>query len=128
MSPKLSICILPTHCYKEFYSQIFKILPSKPSLHLYNCKNIYPSLIELLFFCLGPRFLSGTTYGLELVNEFRQQTRALAKYSQLVATETDSNLIRMENELKKDEILLLHKLDQLKKDIYKRLFKIEEVS
>ncbi|VDI70024.1 Hypothetical predicted protein [Mytilus galloprovincialis] len=49
----------------------------------------------------GPRFLSGTTYGFELVNEFRQQTRALAEYSQLVATETDSNFINMVNELKK---------------------------
>ncbi|XP_063408732.1 uncharacterized protein LOC134692212 [Mytilus trossulus] len=75
----------------------------------------------------GPRFLSGTTYGLELVNEFRQQTRALAEYSQLVATETDSYFIRKENELKKNEILLLHKVDQLKKDIDKRLFEIDEV-
>ncbi|CAG2215385.1 unnamed protein product [Mytilus edulis] len=55
----------------------------------------------------GPRFLSGTTYGLELVNEFRQQTRALAEYLQLVTTETDNfHFVEMEHWKKQEEMFV----------------------
>lgn len=77
--------------------------------------------------CLGQRFLSGTTHGLKLVNEFRQETHVLAVYATLVATETDDNLTRIKNELEKFEIIL-DRITQLDKDMKQELLEIDKVS
>lgn len=76
----------------------------------------------------GMRFCSGTTHGFELVFEFCHETQTLAKYAELVATATDDILMRMKEKVEKVEILLLHKLDQLKRDMEKRFLGIDEVS
>lgn len=43
--------------------------------------------------------MSGTTVGLELVNDIFQQTHALAKNTKLVAIGTDHNSMRIEHTL-----------------------------
>ncbi|XP_063412537.1 uncharacterized protein LOC134695249 [Mytilus trossulus] len=47
----------------------------------------------------GLNFLSGTTLGLEVVGEIRQQTHVLSRYVQTLCTETDSQFIRVQKEL-----------------------------
>ncbi|XP_071142658.1 uncharacterized protein [Mytilus edulis] len=54
----------------------------------------------------GQHFLSETTHGLELLNEFRQETHVLAVYATLVAEGTDDQFVRIKNELKQFEIIL----------------------
>ncbi|CAC5396533.1 unnamed protein product [Mytilus coruscus] len=74
----------------------------------------------------GQRFLSGTTHGLELVNELRQQTHVLAVYAKLVATEADDNCLRVKNELDKFEINILQKVVQLDKDMKTGFLEIDK--
>lgn len=76
---------------------------------------------------LGQRLTSGTTHGLELVNEFRQQTHCLATYVSLLASETDDNLVRIKKELAKFEIIF-NKIAQLDEDLKKGFSRIDEVS
>ncbi|VDI17822.1 Hypothetical predicted protein [Mytilus galloprovincialis] len=47
----------------------------------------------------GQNFMSGTTLGLEIVGEIRQQTHVLSRYVQTLCTETDSQFIRVQKEL-----------------------------
>lgn len=72
--------------------------------------------------------MSGTTFGLELVNELRQQTQILAECVQLLATESYDNAITIRKELKKVDTILLNKIDQLEKVMKKEFLEIEEVS
>ncbi|CAG2219072.1 unnamed protein product [Mytilus edulis] len=73
----------------------------------------------------GQRFLSGTTHGLELVNEFRQQTHLLAVYAALVATETDDNFMRIKHKLEKFEIIF-DRIAQLDKNMKQGLLEIDK--
>ncbi|XP_071141766.1 uncharacterized protein [Mytilus edulis] len=74
----------------------------------------------------GQRFLSGTTHGLGLVNELRQQTHALAVYTKLVATETYDNCMRVIEVLDKFKINILEKLVQLDKDMKTGFLEIDK--
>ncbi|CAG2253037.1 unnamed protein product [Mytilus edulis] len=65
----------------------------------------------------GEQFLSGTTVGFELFNELRQQTCVLGEYARQIATGTDDNFTRINNELEKIQILLINSIDQLQKDL-----------
>ncbi|CAG2202996.1 unnamed protein product [Mytilus edulis] len=65
----------------------------------------------------GEQFLSGTTVGLELVNELRQQTCVLGEYASKIATGTDGNFTKINNELEKIQTLLINRIDQLQKDM-----------
>ncbi|VDI01283.1 Hypothetical predicted protein [Mytilus galloprovincialis] len=65
----------------------------------------------------GEQFLSGTTVGLELVNELRQQTCVLGEYARQIATGTDGNFTKINNELEKIQTLLINRIDQLQKDM-----------
>ncbi|XP_071149401.1 uncharacterized protein [Mytilus edulis] len=47
----------------------------------------------------GQHFLSGTTLGLEIVGDIRQQTQTLSEYVQTLCTETDSQFIKVQKEL-----------------------------
>ncbi|CAG2214272.1 unnamed protein product [Mytilus edulis] len=58
--------------------------------------NVY-SITKL--FLIGQHFLSGTTLGLELVNDIRKQTQVLAEYTNQVAGKTDYNSIRIMNDM-----------------------------
>ncbi|XP_071178213.1 uncharacterized protein [Mytilus edulis] len=76
----------------------------------------------------GQHFLSGTTLGLELVNDIRKQTQVLAEYTNQVAGKTDYNSIRIMNVLENFDTLF-NAVTQLKKDmeeIDKRLLVKEE--
>ncbi|VDI40006.1 Hypothetical predicted protein [Mytilus galloprovincialis] len=65
----------------------------------------------------GEQFLGGTTVGLELVNEIRKQTCVLGEYTSKIATGTDDNFMKINNEVETIKILLINKIDQLKKDM-----------
>lgn len=71
--------------------------------------------------------MSGTTHGLELLNEFRQETHDLAEYAKLVAVGTDGEFVRITNELKKFEIIF-NQIAQLDKDMKKGFSEIDTVS
>lgn len=48
----------------------------------------------------GQHFLNGTTLGLEIVGDIRQQTNVLSRYIQTLCSETDNQIIRLQTELK----------------------------
>lgn len=77
--------------------------------------------------CLGEQFLSGTTLGLELVNDIRQQTQVLAEYTKLVANETDKNSTRINHVLENFKTLLVE-LTELKKEMKTGFVEINKVS
>lgn len=64
---------------------------------------------------LGQRFLSGTTFGLEFLNEFCQQTQVLAEYVTSVATKTDDEFMRIKSELEKFKIIMEKRLSEIDK-------------
>ncbi|CAC5377155.1 unnamed protein product [Mytilus coruscus] len=76
----------------------------------------------------GQRFLSGTTFGLELVNEIRQQTQSLAEYSKHVVTTTDNNFLKMKKELDNCEKVFENKVNNLKKNNEREFCELKEVS
>ncbi|CAG2251718.1 unnamed protein product [Mytilus edulis] len=51
----------------------------------------------------GQHFLSGTTLGLEIVGDIRQQTHVLSRYVQTLCTESDSQFIKVQKELSRIE-------------------------
>ncbi|VDH90131.1 Hypothetical predicted protein [Mytilus galloprovincialis] len=51
----------------------------------------------------GQHFLSGTTLGLEIVGDIRQQTHVLSRYVQTLCSETDSQFIRVKKQLSRIE-------------------------
>lgn len=71
--------------------------------------------------------MSGTTLGLELVNDIRQHTHVLAEYTQMVAIETDRSSIRIKNVLENYEIIL-NRLRELEKDVENAFSDMNKVS
>ncbi|XP_052081049.1 uncharacterized protein LOC127718996 isoform X1 [Mytilus californianus] len=69
----------------------------------------------------GHNFLSGTTLGLEIVEEISQHTHVLSEYVQTLCSETDSQFIRVQTELKDLENGLQKKISNLERvcEIYK---------
>ncbi|CAC5421080.1 unnamed protein product [Mytilus coruscus] len=75
----------------------------------------------------GPHLLSGTTLGLELVNDIRQQTHVLAKYTKLVKNVTDNNSMRITN-VQENFYILLNKFTELEKDMKRGFLEINKRS
>ncbi|VDI02483.1 Hypothetical predicted protein [Mytilus galloprovincialis] len=75
----------------------------------------------------GQHILSETTHGLDLLNEFRQETHDLAVYATLVAEGTDDQFVRIKNELKQFEIILneIAQLDEGMKRGFSDIDKVE---
>lgn len=71
--------------------------------------------------------MSGTTLGLELINEICQQTHVLAEYAKLVATETDNDFVMIKKNLGNFEKLLSNKVDHLEKDMDRGFSEIDKV-
>lgn len=71
--------------------------------------------------------LSGTTLGLELVNDIRQQTHSLAEYTNLIATETDQNSMKIKNALENFDILF-NTFTELEKKMKTGFLEINKVS
>ncbi|CAG2209520.1 unnamed protein product [Mytilus edulis] len=75
----------------------------------------------------GQHFLSGTTLGLEIVGDIRQQTHVLSEYVQTLCTETDSQFIKVQKELSRIEndlqgrIKSLESVYTLKEEIKKQV-------
>lgn len=65
--------------------------------------------------------MSGTTLGLEIVEEIRQHTHVLSEYVQTASTEADNQFIRVHNELKDLENGLQERIKNLENvcNIYK---------
>lgn len=66
----------------------------------------YLNLYVLFLFCIGQHLLSGTTLGLELVNDIRKQTHVLAEGIKLVANQTDDNSMTIQHFLETFDIYL----------------------
>lgn len=66
----------------------------------------YLNLYVLFLFCIGQHLLSGTTLGLELVNDIREQTHVLAEGIKLVANQTDDNSMTIQHFLETFDIYL----------------------
>ncbi|VDI18987.1 Hypothetical predicted protein, partial [Mytilus galloprovincialis] len=61
----------------------------------------------------GHNFLSGTVLGLEIVEEIRQQTHVLSEYVQALCSETYSQFISVQKELKDLENSLQERIRNL---------------
>ncbi|CAG2233483.1 unnamed protein product [Mytilus edulis] len=61
----------------------------------------------------GQHFLSGTTLGLDIVGDIRQQTHILSEYVQTLCTETDSQFIKVQKELSRIENDLQERIKNL---------------
>ncbi|CAC5421083.1 unnamed protein product [Mytilus coruscus] len=75
----------------------------------------------------GEHLLCGTL-GLELVNDIRQQTNALAEYTKLVANETDYNSMRINHVMKNVDTLLntVTQLEKKMKTVYSEMNKVSK--
>lgn len=71
--------------------------------------------------------MSGTTLGLELVNDIRQQTHALAEYTKLVGNETDNNSMKIKDVLENFDVLL-NSVTELEKDMKTKFLEVNKVS
>lgn len=71
--------------------------------------------------------MSGTTLGLEIMNEICQQTHVLAEYAKLVATETDTDFVMIKTNLGNFEKLLSERVDSLKRDMDRGFSEIDKV-
>lgn len=74
------------------------------------------SIVHKLYCITGQHFLSGTTLGLEIVEKIRQQTHVLSKYVQTLCSESDSEFIRVQEEL-----------TRIKNDLHERMRNLESV-
>lgn len=68
--------------------------------------------------------MSGTTHGLELVNEFCQHTHVLAAYVVSLTTETDACLKKVNEKFKS----FFNSIKQLDEDMKKGFCEIDKVS
>ncbi|XP_063412664.1 uncharacterized protein LOC134695365 [Mytilus trossulus] len=63
----------------------------------------------------GQNFLSGTVLGLEIVNDIHHQTSILSEYVLTLCTETDSQFVKVQQELNDLEISLQERMRNLEK-------------
>lgn len=71
--------------------------------------------------------MSGTTLGLELVNDIFQETHVLAKHTKLVAIGTEHNSMRIEHTLENID-KILNRLTQLERDMKTEFLEMNTVS